>query len=339
MRWKSSMKLMPSLVLLALLSTACSKMGQAEELSFDAPSDAAEAAAAAAADAANAANSSSNSAAALSQMGVGHIVAESSDVSLASLIIPDRQSRTRSASAGHPSETRAADAEQAMLAYEHDVEIRLDAEQITEKVQAVRKACESSKFGACIVLQVSQSGGRYAQGSLRLRAEPRAIEPLIAAAGEGGDIGDRRTSADDLAVVVRDNNMLQNRLRKQHARLLEFQDRSDLKVTDVIALSEQLSKVEAELEAAERDGAVHKRRIETQLLSIEFSPFAREEQRGEVVGALRDSGSLMAASAGGVIRAAAVLVPIFLAFIASIWFLRRLWRFMRRRKSKSIEND
>ncbi len=224
-------------------------------------------------------------------------------------------------------------AERAMLAYEHDVEIRLDAEQITAKVQAVRKACESSKFGACLVLQVSQSGGRYAQGALRLRAEPRAIEPLIAAAGEGGDIGDRRTRAEDHAVAVRDNDMLRDRLRKQHARLMQFQDRRDLKVEEMIALSEQLSKVEAELEAAERDGAVHKRRIETQLLSIEFSPFAREEQRSEIVSAFRDSGSVMASSAGGVIRVVAALVPVLLALLVFVWLVRRLWRFARRRKA------
>jgi predicted nucleic acid-binding protein len=126
--------------------------------------------------------------------------------------------------------------------------------------------------------------------------------------------------------------MLRDRLRKQHARLLEFQGRSDLKVADVITLSEHLSKVEAELEAAERDGAVHQRRIETQMLSIEFSPFAREEQRGEIVGALRDSGSVMATSAGGVIRVAAALIPVLLGLAIAVWVLRWVWRWLRRKK-------
>lgn len=221
----------------------------------------------------------------------------------------------------------------AMLAYEHDVDIRLDAERIPQKVQAVRAACESSKFGACLVLEVRQSGGRYAEGSLTVRAEPKAIEPLIAAAGEGGDIGDRRTHAEDLAVAVRDNTMLQDRLRKQHARLLEFQGRTDLKVAEMIALAEQIAQVESQLEAAEREGATHKRRIETQLLTLSFSPSATEEQRSEIAAAFRDSGDVMAASAGAVIRIVAGLIPVAIAFAFAIWLLRRLWRWRRRKKT------
>lgn len=273
------------------------------------------------ADAAAAGNG--GNAAALAQMGVDHLAAEmvSSPFSAPSAPQP-------------PSMPPPTSAERAMLAYEHDVEIRVDADEIAEKVQAVRKACESSKFGACLVLQVAQSGGRYAHGSLRVRAEPKAVEPLIAAAGEGGDIGDRQTRAEDLTVAVRDNDLLRDRLRKQHTRLMEFQDRRDLKVEEMIALSEQISRVEAELEAAEREGATHKRRIETQLLTLEFSPYARDEQSSEIVSAFRDSGDVMAASAGGVIRVVAGLIPIVLAFVACFWLLRRVWRWVRGRRKK-----
>jgi len=220
-----------------------------------------------------------------------------------------------------------------MLAYEHDVEIQLAAEQIPKKLDTMRKACESAKLGACLVLRVSHSGGRYARGEITMRAEPKAIEPLIAAAGEGGDIGDRETQAEDLAVVVRDNTLLQDRLRKQHARLLAFQGRQDLKVAEMIALSEQISKVEAELESAEREGATHRRRIETQLLTLKFSPFARQEQQSEIMAALSDSGEVMAASAGGVIRVVAGLIPILLALTLAIWLLRRIWRWRQRKKA------
>lgn len=296
-----------------------------EEAAFaaDAAEAAAEAAADAAAAAADAASSGGGNAAALRQMGVDHLAREST------LGLPEANHSIR---LDRPSKPMAVVAERAMLAYEHEVEIRLDAERIPAQVQALRKDCETSKFGACLVLQVSQSGGRYAQGSITVRAEPKAVEPLIASAGKGGEFGDRRTRAEDLAVAVRDNTLLRDRLRKQHARLLEFQGRSDLKVADVIALSEQLSKVEAELEAAERDGATHRRRIETQLLTLEFSPFAREERRSEIAAAFRDSGDVMAASAGGVIRVVSALIPVLLTLAIVVWLLRRAWRWLRRKK-------
>lgn len=292
-----------------------------EEAAFAA--DAAEAAADAAAAAADATSSGGGDAAALRQMGADHLARES---------IVELPEANYSIRRDHPAKPMAAVAERAMLAYEHEIRIRLDAERIPAQVQALRKDCETAKFGACLVLHVSQSGGRYAQGSITVRAEPKAVEPLIASAGKGGEFGDRSTRAEDLAVAMRDNTLLQDRLRKQHARLLEFQGRSDLKVADVIALSEQLSKVEAELEAAERDGASHRRRIETQLLTLDFSPFAREEQRSEIAAAFRDSGRVMAASAGGVIRVVSALIPILLSLALAIWLLRRAWRWLRRKK-------
>jgi hypothetical protein len=82
---------------------------------------------------------------------------------------------------------------------------------------------------------------------------------------------------------------------------------------------------------------MHQRRIETQLLTIEFSPFAGGEQRSEIVAALRDSGDVMAASAGGVIRVAAGLLPILITMIAVFWRLRKFRRPLRRRKA--IEKD
>ncbi len=253
------------------------------------------------------------------------------DMAAAAVDLPEANYSTRAPSAS--AERRPNSGEQAMLAYEHEVEIRLDADTIAPKVKAAKQACETGQFGACLVLGVSQSGGRYPQASLRVRAEPKAIEPLIAAAGAGGDIGDRSTRAEDLAVAVRDNTLLRSRLSKQHARLLEFQGRSDLKVADVIALSEQLSKVEAELEAAEREGAIHKRRIETQLLTIEFSPHISEAGRSEVAIAFRDTGRVMASSTAGVIRVVAGLLPVLLALALAIWVLKRLIRFLRRRKA------
>lgn len=322
---RSMMRPVMHVLLIAVFawSAGCSaERAYDEEAAFAA--DAAEAAADTAAAAADAASSGGGNAAALRQMGADHLAREFK------VALPQANYSIRR---DLPSKPMAAVAERAMLAYEHDVQIRLDAERIPAQVQALRKACETSKFGACLVLQVSQSGGRYAQGSITVRAEPKAIEPLIASAGKGGEFGDRSTRAEDLAVAVRDNTLLQDRLRKQHARLLEFQGRSDLKVADVIALSEQLSKVEAELEAAERDGATHRRRIETQLLTLDFSPFAREEQRSEIAAAFRDSGSVMAASTGGVIRVVSALIPILLSLSLAIWLLRRAWRWLRRKKN------
>lgn len=320
------------LLLMAVVSGGCSDNRSAydrDEYAAEAAGDAAAAAADAAAAAADAASGAAQGgdAAALPQMGVDHLV---SDMLVG---LPEANySRVAFRPAEQRPDNRSSTAEQAMLAYEHEVEVLTDADSIAAKVKAAKQACETAKFGACLVLRVDQRGGRYARASLRVRAEAKVIEPLIAAAGQGGDLGDRSTRAEDLAVAVRDNTLLQSRLDKQHARLLQFQDRSDLKVADVIALSEQLSKVEAELEAAQCEGAVHKRRIETQLLTIRFMPNVGESGRSEIAMAFADSGHVMASSSAGVIRVVAGLLPVLLALALAIWLLRRLVGFLRRAK-------
>ena len=45
--------------------------------------------------------------------------------------------------------------EGAFLAYEHDVQVQLEAAQIAPRIQQVAQACQNAKFGECAVLQLS----------------------------------------------------------------------------------------------------------------------------------------------------------------------------------------
>lgn len=217
---------------------------------------------------------------------------------------------------------------QSMLAYEHSVDIQLPAERISTRLQDVRQLCETAKFGACVVLNVQDSGGDRPSASISMRMVPAAIEPTIAAAGNDGTLGSRRSHAEDLAVVVGDNRMLQARLQKEHARLSEFQQRRDLAVADMIALSRQIAETEAQLEGAQREAAQHQRRIATQLLTISLSPPGGEAGRSEIGQAFSDFGEVLSLSTAWLIRAVAVLLPISIA----LWLLLSLVRWLRRRR-------
>lgn len=221
---------------------------------------------------------------------------------------------------------RKAQAPEAMLAYEHQVEVRLSADQIAARSRAVQSACATQKFGACVVLGMREQGGDFPNATLSMRVAPVGVEPLIAAAGAGGEIGSRSTQAEDLAVVVGDNTMLQDRLRKEHARLIEFQQRRDLAVADMIALSKQMAETESQLEAAVREGAQHRRRIDTQLLTISFVPPGAQTGRSEIGQAVRDFGGIMAGAIAWLIRALAVLLPLSVVAWVVVLIVRRLRR-------------
>ncbi|WP_241200763.1 DUF4349 domain-containing protein [Lysobacter enzymogenes] len=221
-----------------------------------------------------------------------------------------------------------------LLAYEHRVRVRLSGEQIAVRAKAVQDACTAAKFGACVVLGMSQNGGDAPSASLQVRTVPQGVEPLIALAGQGDQIAERGIQAEDLAVAVRDNTMRQDRLRREHARLLEFQERRDLKMADVLTLSERIAEIESQLQAAEQEAAQQQRRISTQLITFEFATTAAQESSSEIGQALKEFGGIVASVVAFLIRAFAVLLPLGLVGGFCLWLVLKLWRARRRRKAQ-----
>lgn len=217
----------------------------------------------------------------------------------------------------------------AMLAYEHDLEILLEEQAIPARLKASQQACASGRFGDCSVLEVSQQGGDHPRASLTVRIAPAGVEPFIAQAAQGADIGSRNTRAEDLARAVGDNHLLQDRLGRERERLIEFQQRRDLAVADMIALSQQLAQVEAQLQAAQQEGAQHRHRIDTQRVTLGFVPPGGQSGRGEIRQALRDFTATLSTGTAWTIRAVAFLIPVGLV----LWVLIGLVRRWRRRKA------
>ena len=222
------------------------------------------------------------------------------------------------------------EADDALLAYEHSVGVQLDRETIVPRLQAIQAACRDARFGACTLIEAQQSAGDRPSARAVLRMAPAGIEPMIALAGEGGEAGERSTRAEDLAVVVRDNTLGQDRLTKEMARLQAFEARRDLSVADMIALSERIAATEAQLEAARRDGAQHRRRIDTQLLTVQLRARDGQQGRSEIGAAFREFGGTLATGTAWTIRATAFLFPLAIVGVALFALLRALWRRRRR---------
>lgn len=214
----------------------------------------------------------------------------------------------------------------AMLAYEHRAGVVLPADEIATRMQAAKAACDDGRFGACVVLDARVQSGDRPTASLGMRIVPAGVEPMIALASQDARVGSRSTHAEDLAVQVRDNALVQERLRNELARLQEFQQRRDLAVADMIALSRQLAETQAQLDAAEREGAQHRRRIDTQKLTLDFRPPAAESGRGEIGQALRDFTGTLSAGAAWTIRALAFLLPVLVVVAVFVALWRRLRR-------------
>lgn len=225
--------------------------------------------------------------------------------------------------------------EGAALAYEHDVQIQLDAAQIGPRVKQISDACQASRFGDCAVLQVGQQGGEYPSGSIRVRIAPSGVEPLIGLAGQGGDVASRNTQAEDLAQQVADTALTKARLQKEHERLLAYQDDKSIKIADLLVITQRLSEIEAGLEQANKEAANQRRRIDTQLVTVRFQAPSGQQGRSEIGQALREFGATLTTSVAFVIRAVAALLPVAVVAWLFGWIGLTLWRRRRRALARS----
>jgi hypothetical protein len=225
-------------------------------------------------------------------------------------------------------------AEGSFLAYSHDATIRVDAAAIGARVDAVRDACMTRKFGECAVLGESQQAGDYPNGMLQLRAEPKAIQPLVGLAAEGAELAARSTSAEDLADAVRDNGLRRSRLEKQHARLLEFLDRDDLTAESLVALTGQLAQIEADLQYAEQEAAQQQRRINTNLLTLHFQTDGVTVETSALRQSFREAGDVLDNSAAVLVTIAVALLPFAVMGVIGFFVIRALWR--RRRRATAV---
>ncbi len=72
-----------------------------------------------------------------------------------------------------PAEAAVASPEGAFLAYEHDVQVQLEAAKIAPRIQQIAQACQSAKLGDCAVLQVDQRSGEQPSGEVRCASRRR----------------------------------------------------------------------------------------------------------------------------------------------------------------------
>ena len=212
----------------------------------------------------------------------------------------------------------------AMLAYEHRVNIELPAEQIPQRLTAAREACAQAKFGECHILNIRQD--KYAS-SLTVRVLPAGVEPLIALAGEAGKVASRHTSAEDLSEAVKDNRQQQARLTAYAKRLDELTRRSNITVAELIELAREQASIEQQLESLSQASRTQQRRIDTNLLTLNFSDT-------KVDTGWRDFGQALGDLLEKLLKGTAVALSLLvygLPFLLLFFPVLLLWRFAWRR--------
>ena len=218
----------------------------------------------------------------------------------------------------------------AALAYEHRLTLRLPSETIAPRLAEARAACESARFGECSVLRIEQSSW---DAALIVRIVPAGVEPLVSLAAKGGEVGERETSAEDLAPAVADNQRQQNLLKAQQQRLDALAARKDLAVADLIALGKEQASVESQLQELERQSAGQQHRIATNLLTLRLRPLGADSRGAQLRESLKGVLDEFVDGLANAIQAISYGLPFVLLGFPLLLLWLWLWRRFARRRA------
>lgn len=219
------------------------------------------------------------------------------------------------------------------LAYEHTISIELSKELVPARLREIEAACAADRASDCEMLQVEvRSNAQVPSGLIRMRLAGGGVESIIELAGKGGKIQSRSTQAEDLAQPIADTERQLALLTLHRDRLTQIMKSKEIKVEELITVSKELANVQTQIDAYSTERANLRRRVATELLTINLSPPGHDYAVREtpVMDSLRLFGSMFREAIGHVITFIAYAVPWLVIVIPGLILLRLFWRWIGR---------
>jgi hypothetical protein len=223
------------------------------------------------------------------------------------------------------------------LAYEHSITIETSHEALPTRLREIEAACNADRASNCTVLNVSlQSSQDHPSGSIQMRLAPAGVEPIVALASKDGEVTSRNTRAEDLAEPVADTDRQIALLTLHRDRLTELMKSKEIKIEQLITVSKELATVQSQLDALGTQRANLRRRIDTDLLTIELTLPQQDyiSNQTPVKDALRSFGSDFREAVATVIRFFAVLLPWLVVILPGMFLLRLFWLWIGRKLAR-----
>jgi hypothetical protein len=219
------------------------------------------------------------------------------------------------------------------LAYEHGVSLEMSKQLLPARLREVEAACHADRASACTILQVSaHSNQDVPSGTIRMRLARAGVDPIVALASKNAKVLSRTTQAEDLEQPVTDTERELTLMTLHRDRLMEFMKSKDIKIEQLITVSKELATVQAQIASLNSQHANLRRRIDTELLTINMSvPFVLQQSaQTPVRDALRSFGIDFSEAAATVIGFVAAALPWLAVALPGLVLLRLFWRWVTR---------
>lgn len=253
----------------------------------------------------------------------------------------DASAAVRAAQGGAPDESGQAENPPAretvpqapMLALAYKLGLVVPADQVRPLMESHQEACERAGSDQCQVLSANASaeGDDKATAELELRATPawmRVFRTRAEADAKdlGGRIDEAATDSDDLSTQLVDTEAAQRTREAERARLTELMKRRTSNLQDTLAVEQEITRVQGEMDQAASELAAMKTRVALQTVTISYASPAVASPKGDTAPLQAAERGFMANVYGGLaalLTLASFLLPFALVGAPIAWWIAR----------------
>ena len=228
---------------------------------------------------------------------------------------------------------RAAAPQAPMLALAYKLGLVVPANQVRPLMESHQEACERAGSDQCQVLgaNASAEGDDKATAELTLRATPawmRVFRTRAEADAKdlGGRIDEAATEGDELSNQVVDTEAAQRARAEEEQRLAELMQRRTNSLQDTLAVEQEITRVQGEMDQAASELAAMKTRIAMQTVTVSYASPAVVSPKGASAPLQAAERSFMANVFGGLaalLTLVSILLPFALVGAPVAWLIAR----------------
>jgi hypothetical protein len=220
-----------------------------------------------------------------------------------------------------------------MLALAYKLGLVVPADQVRPLMESHQEACERAGSDQCQVLSANASaeGDDKATAELELRATSawmRVFRTRAEADAKdlGGRIDEAATDSDDLSTQVVDTEAAQRARAAERTRLAELMQRRTSNLQDTLAVEQEITRVQGEMDQASSELASMKNRIVMQTVTVSYASPAVASPKGQSAPLQAAARGFMGNVYGGLaalLTLASFLLPFALVGAPIAWLIAR----------------
>ena len=211
------------------------------------------------------------------------------------------------------------------LAYEHQITIDTEENQVATAFKAGVAACSATPKSGCVVLDSSLNTGKHTSASIKMRVSPGLVKRLIESMSHFGEVTNQSTTAEDLALPISDTKKKLEMLTSYRSKLEALQAKSTTDVDSAIKITKELAQVQSDIEALSGQQAHLMQRVNTELLTVSIESAYQRAFLGPIRASISEFTANLSQGIATTITGLAFLFPWVIAISLFAWPVRRFW--------------